>query len=94
MTFVNKIVRLFKAARDRYAKVYGSPSNNNVISFKEYLLNVCLKIAFKRTDAGDPSGAILEDAHYKRVNMNRSLYKQQVATRKFYDNIIAFDDPL
>ena len=53
-----------------------------------------LQITYERTDAGDPSGAILEDAHYKRVNMAVTLYNWQLAVRKSYDNIIVVDNPL
>ena len=62
MTSVVDITRLFAEAHDNHTKVAGKPNNDHAVLFKEDLLNVCLQIAFKDTDAGDPSGAILEDA--------------------------------
>ena len=64
MTSVDMIGRLFKVARDSHTKIDGIPYDENVISFKEALFSMCLQIAFDGTDAGDPSGVILEDAHY------------------------------
>ena len=46
MTSVDDIGRLFKAACDGHANVAGTPSEDDVISFKEDLLNMCLQIAF------------------------------------------------
>ena len=82
MTPVNNISRLFKAARDSHAKVDGTPPDNDVISFKEDLFNVCLQIAFEGTDVSDPAGAILNDATYKRVNMTGTMYERKLAARK------------
>ena len=75
-------------------KVNSTPPNNNFISFKEDLLNVCLQIALAGTDAGDPSRTILEYAHYKRVNMTGTLYDRQLAAQKNYDDSIAVDDTI
>ena len=62
MTSVVEITRLFVEARENLTKVSGTPNDDHVVNFKEDLLNVCLQIAFKITNAGNPSGAILEDA--------------------------------
>ena len=94
MTSVDEVSRLFKAAHDSHVKVYSMPYYDDVISFKEDLLNVCLKISFEGTDVVNPSGAILEDARYKRVNMTGTSYDRQLAARKIYDGRITINDPL
>ena len=55
---------------------------------------MCLKIAFEGMDSSDLSGAILEDARYKRVNMTETYYDRQITARKNYDNNIAINDPI
>ena len=62
MTSVVEITRLFAEVRENLTKVAGTPSDDHVVAFKEDLLNVCLQIAFEGTNAGNPSGAILEDS--------------------------------
>ena len=62
MTSSVKITRIFAEARKNQTKVVGTPNNEHVVTFKEDLLNICLQITFEGTNAGDPSGAILEDA--------------------------------
>ena len=62
MTYVVKITCLFAEACDNCMKVADTPNDDHVVTFKEDLLNVCLQIAFKGTDDGNPSGAILEEA--------------------------------
>ena len=64
MTSVVKITRLFVETRNNRTKVAGTPNDDDVVTFKEDLLNVYFQIAFKGTNAGDPSGAILEDVRY------------------------------
>ena len=61
MTSVVEITRLFAEARNNRMKVAGTPNDDHVIAFKDDLLNICLQIAFEGTDAGDPSGTILEE---------------------------------
>ena len=63
MTSVVEITRLFVEARDNRTKFSGTPNDDHVVNFKEDLLKVCLQISFEGTESGDPSGAILEDAH-------------------------------
>ena len=65
MTSVVKITHLFAEARENCTKFAGTPNDKHAVAFKEDLLNVCLQIAFEGPDAGDPSGAILEDARYQ-----------------------------
>ena len=55
---------------------------------------MCLQIVFKGADTGDLSGAILEDARYKRVSMSRTPYDRQLAARNNYDYSIAVENPL
>ena len=94
MKYVNEIFRLFKAACNSHAKVDGTPSDDNAISLKEDLLNMCLQITFEGTDDGDLSGAIIEEARYKRVNMNGASYDRQLAARKNYNDSIAVNNNL
>ena len=53
----------FAEARDNRTKFAGTPNYDHVVTFKEDLLNFCLQISFGGTNAGNPSGAILEDNH-------------------------------
>ena len=62
MTSVIEITCLFAEARDNHMKAVGTPNYNHIATFKEDLLNVCIQIAFKGTNDGDPSSAIFEDA--------------------------------
>ena len=82
MTSADNIGHLFKVAHNSHARVDVTLSNNNVISFKEDLLNVFLQIAFEGMDTGDPSSAILERARYKRINMTGTLYDWQLVEHK------------
>ena len=93
MTSVVKITRLLAEAGDSCTKVAGTPNDNHAVAFKEDLLNVCFQIAFKGTDAGDPSGAILEDARYRVAITTNIPYHRQVAARTNYDPDLKADDP-
>ena len=93
MTSVVKITRLFVEARDNQKKFSGTPNNDHVVNFKEELLNVCLQISPKGTNSGNPSGAILEDAHYQVVLSKSTLYDRQVAARANYKPNLKADDP-
>ena len=94
MTSTIKITCLFAETRDNRTKVTGTPNNDHVVAFKEDLLNVCLQIAFKGTNAGDPSGAILEDARYRVAIATNTPYDRQVATRANYDPDLQADNPV
>ena len=85
MTSVVKITRLFAEARDNCTKGTGTPNNNHAVAFKEDLLNVCLQIAFEGPDAGNPSGAILEDARYWVAVVTNMPYDRQVAEHTNYN---------
>ena len=61
MTYIVKITGLFAETHDNQTKVSSTPNDDHVVNFKEDLSNGCLQIACKGTNAGDPSGAILED---------------------------------
>ena len=93
MTSVVKITRLFAEARDNCTKGTGTPNNNHAVAFKEDLLNVCLQIAFKGTNAGNPSGAILEDARYRVAVATNTPYGCQVVARANYDPNLQVDNP-
>ena len=92
MTSVVDITRLFAEAHDNHTKVAGKPNNDHAVLFKEDLLNVCLQIAFKDTDAGDPSGAILEDAWYQVAIVMNTFYDCQVVAHANYDPDLQADD--
>ena len=94
MTSVDGIVRLFKAAHYGHMNVDDAPSNDHIISYKEDILNMYLQIVFEGEDTGDLSGAILEDARYKRVSMSRTPYDRQLAARNNCDYSISVDNPL
>ena len=85
MTSVVKITRLFAEARDNRTKVAGTPNNDHVVAFKEDLLNVCLQIASEGTDARNPSGTTLENAHYRAAVAMNTPYERQIAARANYD---------
>ena len=93
MTSVVEITRLFADARDNHMKVAGTPNDDHVVASKEDLLNVCLQIAFEGTDAGDSSGAILEEARYGVAIMTNTPYDYQVAAHANYDPNLQEDDP-
>ena len=71
----------------------GNPNDNHVFNFKEVLLNVCLQITFKGTDAGNPSVNILEDARYQVTVSTSTPYDRQVAAHANYDPNLKADDP-
>ena len=81
MTYFVKITRLFAEARGNCMRVAGTPNDDRVVAFKEDLLNICLQISFKGTDASDPSGAILEDTRYRFAVATNMPYNCQVAAR-------------
>ena len=93
MTSVVDITCLFVEARENRTKVAGTPNDNHVVAFMEYLLNVCLQIASKDIDARDPSVAILEDACYRVAVATNTPYTCQVAARANYDPDLQADDP-
>ena len=69
----------------RIRKEAGDLGNGTGVAFKEYLLNVCLQIAFEGTDDGNPSGTILGDARYRVAVAKNTPYDCQVAARTDYD---------
>ena len=93
MTSVVEIIRLFAEARDNRTKVTGTSNDDHVVAFKEDLLNVCLQIAFKGTDASNPSGVILEDARYQVAVATNTPYNRQVAARANYDPDFQVENP-
>ena len=93
MISVIEIPRLFAETRGNCTKVAGTPNDNHVVAFKEDLLSVCLQIAFKRTNADDPYGAILEDARYCVTITTNTSYNRQVAARANYDPGLQVDEP-
>ena len=93
MTSVVEITRLFAKARNNRKKVLGTPNDDHVVTFKEDLLNVCLQIEFEGTDAGDPSGTILEEARYQVAVSTSTPYNRQVAARANYNPNCKTDDP-
>ena len=93
MTSVVNITRFFAEARNNHKKVAGTPNDDHVVAFKEDLLNVCLQIAFKGADAGESSGAILEDARYRVAFATNTPYDRQVAARVNYDPNLQADNP-
>ena len=74
-------------------KKKGTSKKHHVVTFKEDLLNVCPQIAFKGTDVGDPSGAILEDACYQVAVATNTPYDRQVALRANYDPDLQAENP-
>ena len=93
MTSVIDITRLFAEAHDNHTKFAGTPNDDHVVALKKDLLNVCLQIASKGTDAGDPSGAILKDTCYQVVIANNMPYNRQVAACAKYDPDLQADNP-
>ena len=93
MTSVIKITCLFAGARDNRTKVTNKPNDNHFIKFKEDLLNVYLQIAFKGTDAGNPSSAIFEDTRYQVAVATSTPYDFQVAAQANYDPDLQSDKP-
>ena len=93
MTSVIKITCLFAGARDNRTKVTNKPDDNHFIKFKEDLLNVYLQIAFKGTDAGNPSSAIFEDTRYQVAVATSTPYDCQVAAQANYDPDLQSDKP-
>ena len=93
MTSVVKITCLFAEARDNCTKVSGTPKDNHVVAFNDDLLNVCLQIDFKGTDAGNYSGAILKDFRYRVAFATNIPYVRQVAAHVNYDPYLQAYDP-
>ena len=94
MTSVVRITRLFAEARNNCMKVAGTLKYNHAVAFKEYLLNICLQIAFEGTNAGDPSGAILEDTCYRVTVASNTPYNRQVVARANFDPDLQSDAPV
>ena len=93
MTSAVEITCLFAETLNNHTKVAGTPNDNHVIAFKEYLLSVCLQIASKGTNTGNSSSAILEYARYQAAVVTNVPYDCHVAARANYDSKIQADNP-
>ena len=67
MSTVEDITALFTAASAAFPPITGPPTDDDVVNLREALLTVLFSVQLVGSEAGCPSGVILDDQAYMRT---------------------------